>query len=116
VAVFLSCLHRIPRSWPGGSTKEAFRGIFEFSFLPFPDNNTSQEAGGGQEERDGFSERKELYHEDILPEYFYVSGGGIKRRFNFFAYFFQCGMAKGIGIQLAFIGDMVARSFLGKLS
>jgi len=56
--------------------------------LFFPDNDACKDTGKGKKERQYFAEGAELCYKNILPEYFHVSGRGIKRKSDFSADFF----------------------------
>jgi len=87
---FLSNFMRGSLSWiPSGVSDEgAFQRIFEPACLFFPDNDACKDTGKGKKERQYFAKGAELCYKNILPEYFHVSGRGIKRKFDFSADFF----------------------------
>ena len=72
----------------GVSDEGAFQRIFEPACLFFPGNNACNNTRKGKEKKHYFAEGVELCYKNILPEYFHVSGRGIKRKFDFSADFF----------------------------
>jgi hypothetical protein len=100
---------------PSGIPDEgAFQGILEPACLFFPGNDASDDARQGKKDGQYFAKGAELGYKNILPEYFHVSGRGIKREPDLSADFFQGSVAIGIGIELSLCGHMVARGFLGE--
>ena len=97
------------------SDEGALQGIFKFASFLFPDNDACNDARRGKEDKHYFFEGQELCYKNILPEYFQVSGRGIKRKSYFSADFFQGSVAIRIGIQLSFSGHMIARRILRDL-